>query len=149
MPSPSKVGRTLFAAYFDTSNPQAMSKGLELWGSMNAGQQRHVLGHLLYFTLLELGRLNRTGEELLEAVNTSVEQLEATLSGGVPDEEQEQPSNVVRLPHHINAAPAAEASDDEASDDEAGDDDEASDDDEADNDDGDDGGEGDADGDGD
>lgn len=146
MPSPSTVGRKLFAAYFDTSNPTAMGKGLELWGSMNAGQQRHVLGHFLYFILLELGRLNRTGDELLEAVNSSVEQLEATLSGGVSDEEQVQPNNVVRLPHHINAAPAAEATDDEA--DEAGDD-EAGDDDEADNDDGDEGGEGDADGDGD
>lgn len=145
MPSPSSVGRKLFAPYFDTSNPQAMSRGLELWGGMNAAQQRHVVGHLLYFLLLELGRLNRTGDEILEAVNSSVEQLEATLSGGAPDED-EQPSNVVRLPPHINGAPSAEATDDEA--DEAGDD-EAGDDDEADNDDGDEGGEGDADSDGD
>lgn len=121
MPSPSTVGRKLFAPYFDTSNPTAIGKGLELWSGMSAGQQRHVIGHLLYFTLLELGRLNRTGDELLEAVNTSVDQLEGALSAGSGTDDEGPPDNVVKLPAHLADRAPAQADGEDGDDDGDGD----------------------------
>lgn len=86
MAAPAAVGRKVFAPYFST-DPTKITAGLALFTTLTPGQQNHVLGHLLYLVLLQLGRMDVTADKILEEVEAAFEQVSGTLSGEGTDED--------------------------------------------------------------
>ena len=113
MATPADAGRAIYASVYFPKEAKALGEKLHDFKAMSDGAQRHVLAHLLYLNLQQLGLLTVRIEELLDQGAESSEAFQQLLARA----QQELPPHLQTLGNDTSAA-SDEPTDDEPTDDE-------------------------------
>ena len=84
---PHRLARDLYERTFGAEQPEEVVEAMEAWGELDDGEQRYVLGHLLYLQVLGQARVAAALMRVRDAVDGVEEAVRNQREGTAVTEE--------------------------------------------------------------